>query len=76
LIEAQHRRLDTASLSVFGSDPHDPEVPVIALSNTTGKETVGSPDVTRVRGAAGVQQRAIDRWENEGGKSPAEGYPR
>jgi len=76
LIEARHLRLDTASLSVLGSDPHHPEVAVIASWNTTGEETVGSPGVTRVRGTAEIQQRAIDRWENEGAVSPTEKYPR
>lgn len=76
LIEAQHLRLDTASLSILGSDPHHPEVPIIASWNTTGEETVGPPGVTRVRGAAEIQQRAIDRWENEGGEPRTEEYPR
>lgn len=70
LIEAQHLRLDTASLSVLGSDPHHPEVPIIASWNTTGDERVGPPGMTRGRGAAAIQQRAIARWENEGGESP------
>jgi len=59
--EAQHLRLDTASLSVLGNDPHHPEVPIIASWNTTGEETVGSPGMSRVRGAAAIQRRAIDR---------------
>jgi broad specificity phosphatase PhoE len=76
LLEAQHLRLDTASLSVLGSDPHHPEVSIIASWNTTGEERVGSPGATRGGGAAAVQRRAIDRWENEGGEPRAEGYPR
>jgi hypothetical protein len=68
LIEAQHLRLDTASVSTLGSDPHHPEVPIIASWNTTGEETVGSPGMRR-GGAAAMQPGAIARWENEGGES-------
>ncbi len=70
LIEAQHLRLDTASHGVLGSDPHHPEVPIIASWNTTGEETVGSPGGRHGRSAAAMQQKAIARWENEGGESP------
>jgi probable phosphoglycerate mutase len=34
VIEAQHLRLDTASLSILGYDPHHSEVAVIAMWNT------------------------------------------
>jgi broad specificity phosphatase PhoE len=34
LIEAQHFKLGTASLSILGHDPHHPEVAVIALWNS------------------------------------------
>ena len=40
VIEAQHFQLGTASLSVLGNDPHHPEVPVIALWNTTANDRV------------------------------------
>ncbi|MBX0328425.1 histidine phosphatase family protein [Oscillochloris sp. ZM17-4] len=35
VVEAQHFRLDTASLSILGYDPHHPEVAVIAMWNTS-----------------------------------------
>ncbi|NNJ12349.1 histidine phosphatase family protein [Chloroflexales bacterium ZM16-3] len=35
VIEAQHFRLNTASLSILGYDPHHPEVAVIAMWNTS-----------------------------------------
>lgn len=70
LIEAQDLRLDTASLSVLGSHPHDPEVPIIVSWNTTEDGVVGSPGATHGRGAVSMHQAAIARWENEGGESP------
>jgi broad specificity phosphatase PhoE len=58
--DAQHFPLGTASLSVFGYDPHHLDVPVIALWNAASHDTC---DMT-------VKQRAIERWENEGGQIP------
>ena len=70
LIEAQHLQLDTASLSVLGNDPHHPEVPIIGSWNTTGDERVGPPGATHGRDPTVMLQKAIARWENEGGESP------
>ena len=70
VVEAQHFPLGTASLSVLGFDPHRPEVPVNELWNTSAHEASrldpSPPD------AMSMKQRAIQRWENEGGKIPAE----
>jgi len=43
LVEGQHLRLDTASISVLDWDPHHPEVPVIGTWNTTGAGAGSSP---------------------------------
>jgi broad specificity phosphatase PhoE len=52
-----HFQLDTASLSILGSDPHHHEMPVIVMWNSN------SP-----AGFESGTTRAIDRWENEGGE--------
>ena len=70
LVEAQHLQLDTASLSVLGSDPRHPEVPVIASWNTTGDRVGGSSRATRP-GATEAQRTAVERWDNEGGEQSA-----
>lgn len=68
VIEAQHLHLDTASLSILGNDVHHPEVPILASWNTVGAVTVRSAGAPQVRSAAAIRQKALDRWENEGGK--------
>ncbi len=42
VVEAQHFALGTASLSILGSDPHQCEVPVIALWNETSHKILDS----------------------------------
>ncbi len=61
LVEAQHFTLGTASLSILSHDLHHPEVPVIALWNAF------APSAST---AMSLRQRALDRWENEGGEIP------
>jgi probable phosphoglycerate mutase len=39
LLQAKHFRIGTASLSILASDPHHPEVPVIALWNSASPES-------------------------------------
>ncbi len=69
VVEAQHFPLGTASLSILGDNPHHPEVPVIELWNSLPHEASRSPAVPEVDDVA-LKQRAIQRWENEGGEIP------
>ncbi len=70
IIEAQHFPLGTASLSIFSSDPHHPEVPVLELWNTAAHEASRLASVPRPVDHMSMKQRAIQRWENEGGEIP------
>ena len=68
LIEAQHLQLDTASLSVLGRAAHHPDVPVIESWNLTATLRIDPAGRARVRRARTDEDRAIARWENEGGE--------
>ncbi len=72
VVEAQHFTLGTASLSILGFDPHHPEVSVIELWNSSAHEASrldpSPPDAKPMS----MKQRAIQRWENEGGEIPTE----
>jgi len=57
--EAEHFLLGTASVSIFGYDPHHPDVAVIERWNAISKERI-EPE----------NSPAIERWENEGGEIP------
>ena len=73
VMEAQHFPLSTASLSLLSSDPHHPEVPIIQQWNTPPPgepESDYQPDANDPRR---MKQRAIQRWENEGGEIPGAG---
>lgn len=59
IVEGEHFQLGTASLSVFGYDPHHLEVPVIEQWNVTPPVDFESE-----------KTQAIERWENEGGEIP------
>jgi probable phosphoglycerate mutase len=62
LVEAKHFQLGTASISILGYDHHHPDVSVIAQWNAVSDEKPY---------AMPVNQRAIQRWENEGGEIPS-----
>ena len=66
--DAQHFMLGTASLSIFSFDPHHPAVPVIALWNAVSKEIFNTVYSHPVGGTMTTRQRALERWENEGGE--------
>jgi RpiB/LacA/LacB family sugar-phosphate isomerase len=68
VIEAQHFPPGTASLGIFGNDPHHPEVRVIELWNLAPHEA-GRPAPAH-HACMSMKQRAIQRWENEGGEIP------
>jgi len=69
LENARHFPLGTASVSILGYDSDHPEVPVISLWNyLLHPFSVQSPPSGQT-----MTQRAIQRWENEGGEIPVEG---
>jgi glucose-6-phosphate isomerase len=68
--EAEHFMLGTASLSIFAFDPHHPDVPVIALWNAVSQEILNTVPSHPVGGTMTMRQRALERWENEGGEIP------
>jgi probable phosphoglycerate mutase len=68
LIEAQHFLLDTAAVGILAHDPQHAEVAVIALWNLPAHEMFGPTLGSRARNAMGIKQRALERWENEGGE--------
>ncbi len=68
LVEAQHLPLETASLSILGYDPHHPEVGIIALWSAGSRE-IFEPSGRPLAGVArAIDERAIERWESEGGE--------
>lgn len=67
VFEAQHFPLGTASLGIFGNDPYHRKVPVIRLWNSAPHEASRPAPVHH---ACMPKQRAIQRWENEGGEIP------
>jgi probable phosphoglycerate mutase len=67
VVEAQHLPLATASLSILGCDPHRAEVPIIALWNSVSDDAFDSGSYPRPGVGATMKQRAIERWEGEGG---------
>jgi probable phosphoglycerate mutase len=70
VIDGPHFLLGTASLSILGYDPDHPEVPVIALWNSSSHEIVSSPPDARNGDTRTMKQQALERWENEGGEIP------
>ena len=71
LENARHFPLGTASVSILGYDSDHPEVPVISLWNYLSHPF--SHSVQPPLSGQTVTQRAIQRWENEGGEIPVEG---
>ncbi len=67
--KAQHFSFGTASFSILSFDPHQPAVPVIALWNATSQE-IFNTDFSHpaVGETMTTRQRALERWENEGGE--------
>jgi probable phosphoglycerate mutase len=70
VVNAQHFPFGTASLSVFGYDPHHLEVPIIALWNAASHDMCAVMSWPQPGDAMTRKQRAIERWENEGGEIP------
>ena len=70
IIEGPHFLLSTASLSILGYEPNHPGVPVIALWNASSHEMIDPISTARIGDTRPMKQRAIERWENEGGEIP------
>ena len=66
--EGEHFPLHTASVSILRNDPHHPEVPVIALWNVVACATSFPQQSLSAGNRIPMKQRAIERWENEGGE--------
>jgi len=70
VIEGPHFLLSPASLSILAYEPNHPEVPVIALWNTSAHEMCDATIHPRLGDTRPMKQRALERWENEGGEIP------
>ena len=70
LIEAQHFLIGTASISILDYEPSHPEVPVIALWNASPHLVFNTFPHPRMGDTRPMKQRALERWENEGGEIP------
>jgi broad specificity phosphatase PhoE len=68
--EAQHFLLSTASLSVLGYEHGRTDQPVISLWNAASHDMVDPMPSPPEGDPTTVKQRAIERWENEGGEIP------
>jgi broad specificity phosphatase PhoE len=70
VIEGQHFLIGTTSLSILEYETSHPEVPVIALWNVPLHEKLDFVLGSCHGDKRTLLQRAIDRWENEGGEIP------
>jgi broad specificity phosphatase PhoE len=60
--------LDTASLSILSYDREDGKPRSLRLWNSTPKNSFPRPSLEDSQAAGRTKQRAIERWENEGGE--------
>jgi probable phosphoglycerate mutase len=70
--DGPHFILGTASLSVFGYDPDHPTVPVISLWNAFSHEMLELLPHPALGDVRTMKERAIQRWETDGGEIPCE----
>ena len=68
--QAQCFRLSTASISVLDYEHERADQPVIAIWNAGIEEKYDSASTLLERDKVTVDRRAIDRWNNEGGRNP------
>lgn len=69
---AQHFPLEIASLGMLGFDQNRPQTPVIELWNAGPHDGSQTVQEYREAEARALKQRAIQRWENEGGEIPSD----
>ena len=74
VIDGPHFVLGTASLSIFGYDPDHPTVPVISLWNAFSAEMLELLPHLPLGDIRTMKERAIQRWETDGGEIPHEVY--
>lgn len=67
---AQHFLLSTASVSVLCYEHEQTDRPAIALWNYTAREAFDQKSDQSAGDTSSMKQRAIERWENEGGEFP------
>ena len=70
VVEARHFPLGTASLSILSDDPHHPKVPVLELWNAAPHEATYTAPASSTPDPMTMKERALQRWENEGGEMP------
>jgi probable phosphoglycerate mutase len=75
VMEGPHFVLGTASLSVLGYDPDHPTVPIISLWNAFSHEMLELLPHSKVGDVRTMKERAIQRWETEGGEIPKDESP-
>jgi hypothetical protein len=68
--QAQCFRLSTASISVLDYEHQRADQPVIAIWNACVEEKRDSASTPFEGDDVTVNRRAIDRWNNEGGRNP------
>jgi len=68
--QAQHFLLNTASLSILCYEHDCTGEPAIALWNSAARETFETEHIQRDGDTRPMKQRAIERWESEGGEIP------
>jgi hypothetical protein len=55
---------------ISGYEPNHPKAPVVALGKAGAHEMLDPVSFRSIGDAKTMEQRAIDRWENEGGEIP------
>lgn len=70
VIWGAHFTLGTASLSILGFEPSDPNLPIISLWNAFSPEMLKLLPTSSLDETRPARQLAIERWENEGGEIP------
>ena len=73
---AQHFLLSTASVSVLCYEHAQTDRPAIALWNSTARDAFDQKSDQGAGDTSSMKQRAIERWENEGGEIPHLGEER
>jgi broad specificity phosphatase PhoE len=68
--QAQHLLLNTGSVSMLCYEHDNPDQPAIGLWNSVAHESFFAAINAGVGERRALKQRALDRWENEGGEIP------